>query len=291
MTRKKSASAGYVDAVADEQGRVDVTINVMPQVRSTTCLRWPTLTFRWRSAADFLVARGHPQGPSVSRPWFADWGRDTLLSIPGLLLVDGRTDEAEAMLEPGRHRFGGRIPIASWMKTRGGISVRRMQPFSICMWLVLARSHRSAICPRLIATACRSIVEAWLDGASREPLSTATDWWWPKNRAARVDLMDAVVDGIPITPRMGKPVELSALWCHSLRVLAERASDDAEGGRLRRIAERTAGSLRFYCDQTGLVDRCIRPEKGVGWTVRFDPTWSLPQGCGRTGPIAPAADC
>ena len=42
---------------------------------------------------------------------------------------------------------------------------------------------------------------------------------------------------------------LSALWCHSLRVLAERAADDAEGGRLRRIAERTAGSFgAFYCD-------------------------------------------
>ena len=99
----------------------------------------------------------------------------------------------------------------------------------------------------------------------------------------RVTWMDAVVDGIPITPRMGKPVELSALWCHSLRVLAERASDDAEGGRLRRIAEphrRVFGA--FYCDQTGgLVDRLRSPREGGGVDRAIRPNMVIAARCGR----------
>ena len=143
---------GYVDAVADEQGRVDVAINVLPQVPQYDV---PSVADSdiplAQAAADFLVARGHPQGPSVIAgwPWFADWGRDTLLSIPGLLLVDGRTDEAEAMLETwGATVSEVGFPIASWMKTRGGISVRRMQPFGICTWLVFGSKLRSTVCPR-----------------------------------------------------------------------------------------------------------------------------------------------
>ena len=72
---------GYVDAVADEQGRVDVAINVLPQVPQYDV---PSVADSdiplAQAAADFLVARGHPQGPSVIAgwPWFADWGRDTL---------------------------------------------------------------------------------------------------------------------------------------------------------------------------------------------------------------------
>ena len=117
-----------------------------------------------------------------------------------------------------------------------------------------------------IATVCRSIVEAWLDGASPGTQIDSDGLVVAEEPGRALTWMDAVVDGTPITPRMGKPVELSALWCHSLRVLAERAADDAEGGRLRRIAERTAGSFgAFYCDQTGgLVDRLRSAREGGG---------------------------
>ena len=102
--------------------------------------------------------------------------------------------------------------------------------------------------------------------------------------------MDAVVDGIPITPRMGKPVELSALWCHSLRVLAERASDDAEGGRLRRIAEPHRWVL--WCILLRLarwvwLTGCV-PREGGGWD-HADSTqhgFGLPPLRAATGPIA-----
>ena len=132
-----------------------------------------------------------------------------------------------------------------------------------------------------IATACRSIVEAWLDGASPGTSIDSDGLVVAEEPGRALTWMDAVVDGIPITPRMGKPVELSALWCHSLRVLAERASDDAEGGRLRRIAEphRRVFLVRSIAIKPAVWSTdCVRPEKGVAaWTVRFAPTWSLPR--------------
>lgn len=262
---------GHVDAVADDQGRVDVTINVLPQVP-----QWPVPPVAdsdiplAQAAADFLVARGHPQGPSVIAgwPWFADWGRDTLLSIPGLLLVDGRMDEAEAMLETwGATVSDGRIPNRFLDEDEG----RDLGSADAALWYLHVvglwlEAANQPFAHGPIATACRSIVEAWLDGASPGTQIDSDGLVVAEEPGRALTWMDAVVDGIPITPRMGKPVELSALWCHSLRVLAERAADDAEGGRLRRIAERTAGSFgAFYCDQTGgLVDRLRSAREGGG---------------------------
>ena len=118
-------------------------------------------------------------------PWFADWGRDTLLSIPGLLLVDGRTDEAEAMLETwGATVWMVGFPIAL-DEDEGRISVRRMRLFGICTWLVFGSKPPISHLPT--APLPRPADRSWKPGLMeplREPLSTATDWWWPKNRAA-----------------------------------------------------------------------------------------------------------
>ena len=268
---EKCFTPGFVDAVADEQGRVNVVLDVQPE--TPKCAVPPVASSSIplaHAAADFLVSREHPQGPSVIAgwPWFADWGRDTLLSIPGLLLVDGRTNEAEAMLETwGATVSDGRIPNRFLDEGEGqdlGSADAALWYLHIAgVWLE-ATDQPFAHGP--IATACRSIVEAWLDGASPGTKIDSDGLVIAEEPGRALTWMDAVVDGVPVTPRMGKPVELSALWCHSLRVLAERASDGAESGRYRRIAERTAGSFSaFHCDRTGgLVDRLCSLREGGG---------------------------
>ena len=62
-----------------------------------------TLSRLRRAAADFLVSRKAPDGTDgtsviAGYPWFADWGRDTMISLPGLLLATGRFEQARQVL-------------------------------------------------------------------------------------------------------------------------------------------------------------------------------------------------
>src|SRR5580658_2653327 len=63
----------------------------------------PLMNRLFRAANDFIVARKSPDGSDGSTviagyPWFADWGRDTMISLPGLLLVCGRFKQAAQVL-------------------------------------------------------------------------------------------------------------------------------------------------------------------------------------------------
>ena len=76
----------------------------------------PTVRRLLRAADDFVVYRKAPDGTDgtsviAGYPWFADWGRDTMISLPGLLLLTGRFEQAQQVLSVfGEYVSEGMIP-------------------------------------------------------------------------------------------------------------------------------------------------------------------------------------
>lgn len=197
----------------------------------------PLLRWLWLSSASFLARRDGGWTVVAGHPWFDDWGRDTMVSLPGLCLATRRFDVARSILETWTSRMeGGLIPN---LFTENGADYRSGDA---TLWLLYAveeyvratgdRRLLARLYPRLQESveAHRSGTPAGVrmevDGLLRcPPVATWMDTRW--------------------TPRAGKPVEVQALWHNGLRAMESFARllkrDPAD---YRALAERAAASFR-----------------------------------------------
>jgi predicted glycogen debranching enzyme len=219
------------------------------------------------AADQFVVARTTPpegrpeegqgrEGRSIlaGYPWFGDWGRDTMISLPGLTLVTGRAAIAAQILRTyGRFISQGMVPNC-FPEGRETLGEGDYNTVDATLWYVEAlRLYHQAtgdgalireLFPRL-----QEIVEAHCQGTRhgirRDP---ADGLLRAGEEGLQLTWMDAKVNGEVITPRIGKPVEVNALWCCALRTMvpfAELCGKPSEGYRdLAAAAER--GFQRFW---------------------------------------------
>ncbi|MBE9213059.1 glycogen debranching enzyme N-terminal domain-containing protein [Plectonema cf. radiosum LEGE 06105] len=202
-----------------------------------------------RASDQFIVYRASIAGPTAiaGYHWFNDWGRDTLIALPGLTIVTGRFEIAKGLLRTfGHYCRQGLIPNAFpdvggepfynsidatlwWIETLG-IYLEATQD-----WQFLAEQY----------PIIRNIYKAFVGGTNYKINVDSTDGLlsWDASGVA-LTWMDAVVEGVPVTPRRGKPVEINALWYSALcwasrwaEVLSEQAND-REGVVLAKQAQR-----------------------------------------------------
>src|SRR3954447_20851118 len=164
-----------------------------------------------RLAADqFLIERDDKKTIIAGYHWFTDWGRDTMIALPGLCLATGRFDEARASLA----RWAGAM-------SRGMIPNRfpdgKTEPaynaVDATLWFFVAVWHYvRATGERVFVDALREAI-AWLDRGTRYNIHVDTDGLlYAGAGGVALTWMDAIVDGRVITPRIGKAVEVNALW-------------------------------------------------------------------------------
>jgi predicted glycogen debranching enzyme len=187
-----------------------------------------------RAAEAFLVRRGEA-GRSViaGYHWFADWGRDTMIALPGLCLARGRHKEARAILaEFARHVDHGLIP--NRFPDEG--AEPEYNTVDAALWMVAAIGrYREAtgdldfVRSRLIG-AVLAIIEGYRAG-TRHGIRVGPDGLVSQGEAGQqLTWMDAKVGDRVVTPRSGQPVEIQALWYNALLTGSEllRASGEAE---------------------------------------------------------------
>jgi predicted glycogen debranching enzyme len=170
----------------------------------------------------FIVYRASTQNPTAiaGYPWFNDWGRDTLIALPGLALTPRRFDLAKGLLKTfGQYCQEGLIPNAFpdagakpfynsldaslwWIETLGlYLDATEDWDFLAEQYPVVWRIYK-----RLMAGTLYSIRVDAFDGlVTWDAADLALTW------------MDAVVADKPVTPRRGKAVEINALWYSALR--------------------------------------------------------------------------
>ncbi len=244
-----------------------------------------------RAADQFVVSRPQVGGEGrtiiAGYPWFGDWGRDTMISLPGLLLATGRFDEAKSVL----HAFAevtedGLLPN-TFDESGSGASYNTVDA---ALWMFIA-AHRY-----IQATADRQFMADVL----YPTLAETIDWYYKGtrfdiyvddddllaagNEHTQLTWMDADPGDGPVTPRHGKAVEINALWYNALRIAADFAKQlgqAQEAATFTERAERTRASFRdnFWDEQLGYLYDCItdghpasslRPNQVIALALPFD---------------------
>lgn len=239
----------------------------------------PELDERLALAADSFVVDRAGAGRTViaGYPWFTDWGRDTMISLPGLCLVTGRLADARSILVTfARAVDGGMIPN---LFPDAGQSPE-YNNVDGTLWFVRAcgqyvaasgdlETAKSVFLPALLEVVRRHRagtrygIRVDTDGLLRAgDLGTQLTW------------MDAKVGDWVVTPRAGKPVEVQALWIDALETTAELARKLGADGDAREcmdLARRACESFarRFwYADGGYLYDVVDGPDGRDDATLR-----------------------
>ena len=206
------------------------------------------------AADQFVVARStdHDAGKTViaGYHWFNDWGRDTMISLPGLTLSTGRYEEGAGILrEFARYVRDGLLPN-NFPDLSGQTPGYNTADASL--WFVLAvRAYREATGDGSLVDDMLPTVREILDrhvagtryGIRMDPSDGLLRAGEP---GVQLTWMDAKVGDWVVTPRIGKPVEINALWYNALRAaaafLAPRSA--AAAGRYATLADRVRVSFR-----------------------------------------------
>ncbi len=229
------------------------------------------------AADQFLIDReGDNRGVIAGYHWFTEWGRDTMISLPGLCLATHRFADAKRILRRWlRAADGGLIPnrfvehgdpeynsvdaglwlfIAVWkyLRATGDHAFARSEAIPVLLDSIVALQRGTRFGIRVDADGLLRAAEPGL----------ALTW------------MDARVGEMVITPREGKPVEVNALWYNALRIAAA-LTDDAD--LLQRAeATRRAFRERFWNERAGCCfdvvdsdDPSIRPNQLFAISLPF----------------------
>lgn len=209
-------------------------------------------------------------------PWFGDWGRDTFISLPGLLLCTGRHAEALDVLAAFAGRsLDGLIP--NCFDDASGAALYNTADASL--WYIVAacayvrQSADRAGFMEKACDACLNVVDAYRRGVGtirvdHDALIVAGD------ATTQLTWMDARRDGVVFTPRHGKPVEINALWHAALHLLADAISEERRerAGELRVLAERAGRSFaeQFWNESKGCLHDVLTPTGDGGFTPIAD---------------------
>jgi predicted glycogen debranching enzyme len=209
-----------------------------------------------RAADQYLVARRGGRTIIAGYPWFGDWGRDTFISIRGLLLATGRVAEAlEVLVAWAGTVSEGMLPNYF----PDGHTEPEYNSVDASLWYVIAVGEAlDAAGPALEGTGRRRLVDAVesiLSGyasGTRYGIGATDDGLLAAGvPGQQLTWMDARVDGREITPRIGKPVEIQALWLNALATAA--AFGTASASRWAELLARGRASFeeRFWDEARG----------------------------------------
>ena len=208
-------------------------------------------------------------------PWFADWGRDALISLPGLLLTTGRFGEAKSVLTTfAAAAEEGMIP--NRFDDNGGNA--HFNSVDASLWFINAAfqylhatSDSKTFTQELLPT-IRWIIDSYCKGtrfgihADADGLITAGD------EQTQLTWMDAKCDGVAFTPRYGKAVEVNALWYNALMLMEtfELQHGGAEPHPTISTAQRVGTSFceLFWNEDKGYLNDCILPSGSIDDALR-----------------------
>ncbi len=202
--------------------------------------------------------------------WFTDWGRDTMISLPGLTLTTGRTLEAGYILRTFAYYIrDGLIPNMFPEGERQGL----YHTADATLWYFQAINHyldatgdRETL--RLLLPKLQDIVEHHLRGTRFGIGVDSHDGLLRQGEQGyQLTWMDAKVGDWVVTPRRGKAVEINALWYNALRLLEAWLKEEGKESAAKPIsghADRARRSFneRFWNPAVGYLNDIVDGEKG-----------------------------
>jgi predicted glycogen debranching enzyme len=229
------------------------------------------------AADQYIAARDDCKTVIAGYHWFADWGRDTMISLPGLALVTGRYDAARSILKEflryaDRGMLPNRFPDAGEAPEYNTVDAT-LWYFEAVRALAEYTGDYDFIRKNLYAGLV-DIVD-WHVKGTRYGIGVDSDGLLGSGaEGVQLTWMDARVGELVVTPRRGKPVEIQALWYNALAVMESlaRRYGDAGGKRYGEMAlgAATAFNRQFWNEDAGCLydvvdgdrrDASIRPNQ------------------------------
>ncbi|HET9284676.1 MAG TPA: amylo-alpha-1,6-glucosidase [Candidatus Angelobacter sp.] len=229
------------------------------------------------AADQFLVRRSKEWTVIAGYPWFTDWGRDTMISLPGLTLFTGREDIARSILR----NFARYVDMGMLPNRFADSGAAEFNTVDAALWFFeAARAYAAAtndydFIPEELYPVFTQMID-WHIKGTRYNIKVAEDGLLSAGApGAQLTWMDAKIGDHVVTPRSGKPVEIQALWYNALRImedLASRFGDEPQQKKYSVMASRANESFnRVFWNESaqclydvvdgGQFDASLRPNQ------------------------------
>ena len=250
-------------------------------------------TRRLAAAADaFVVQRSFANAAPAATilagyHWFADWGRDAFIALPGLLLATKRFDLARGVFRTfASHMSGGMVPN----RFDDYLPAAHYNSIDASLWFIIAAGRyveatgdtafwRDTLLPAAAAT-----LEAYQAGTMFDIRADADSLLAGGTRQTQLTWMDAKLGDEVVTPRHGKAVEVNALWHAANRIVAAncRQFETSLGARcderadligpafVRAFWNRQENCL-YDCVTDGAPDAAVRPNQILAVSLPYSP--------------------
>jgi len=239
------------------------------------------------SAADqYIVSRGDQKSVIAGYHWFSDWGRDTMIALPGLTLPTGKHDVAKSILRTfAKHVDQGMLPnrFPDAGETPEYNTVDATLWFFEAARAYLAYSGDLDFVRDELYPVFTDIVNWHVRGTRYGIKVDASGLLSSGAQGVQLTWMDAKVGDWVVTPRRGKPVEIQALWYNALCImenLAQTLGDDVSVKRYRKMATVASWSFNrlYWNEKTGCLydvtngappDPSIRPNQIFAVSLQY----------------------
>ena len=238
------------------------------------------------AAHQFIVKKDKKTEITAGFPWFGTWGRDTFISLPGLTLALNDEKTFRAVIDTMVNRMqNGLFP------NMGDDNNAAFNSVDAPLWFFWSLQYYSKCCGKPLeiwekySKPMKTILEAYRKGESFNIKMHENGLIWAGEQGHALTWMDAVVNGKPVTPRMGYNVEINALWYNAVQFcleLARLAKDSKFIGSWKNIPNTIEESYTriFWSDEKGYLadyvngdykDWSVRPNQIIAASLDYSP--------------------
>jgi len=247
-----------------EQKFSETVARKIPRDSFLNCLRNAAQQFVEKRGDDTLIIAGYP--------WFGSWGRDTFISLPGLALARNNLKLFEDVLETQVRRMkNGLFPN---MGTGGHYAFNSIDAPLWFFWALQQFVYQGGKdCCSRFANAAKSVLDAYKNGTAFNIHMRENGLIYSEAPGKALTWMDAVVNGMPVTPRSGYAVEINALWYNAICFAIEMAKVEKdtefinEYGYLPELIKKSFLEL-FWDEKSGYLADYVNDSDGKNMFVR-----------------------
>ncbi|MFN8143224.1 MAG: amylo-alpha-1,6-glucosidase [Bacteroidia bacterium] len=239
------------------------------------------------AADQFIVQRNINQKSIIAGyHWFGDWGRDTMISLPGLCLCTGRFEDAKKILTAYAESVSmGMLP--NRFPDYGDVPEYNTADATLWFFIAAYKYYKATsdltFISEIILPVLLDILDNHVTGTRYGIHQDDDGLLWAGEDGVQLTWMDAKVGTNVITPRTGKPVEINALWYNALKITAEILSllgKNEESSTYMQMAAVTKKSFannfystdgKYLCDviSNEWTDQSFRPNQLFAISLPF----------------------
>lgn len=261
----------------------DATVSYSQELWEHEEARRRTLSPLKLAASHYIVCRDGRDTIIAGYPWFTDWGRDTFISLRGLCLAGGELEVARKILlawseTVSEGMLPNRFPDGDQAPEYNSVDASLWFVIASFEWLSLASEHDGMVSEedeKQLLAAISAILNGYRRG-TRHAIRMDRDGLIAAGEpGVQLTWMDAKVGDWVATPRIGKPVEIQALWLNCLYLAGKRSK------RWREVFDSALPTFRkrFWNEQAGCLYDVVDVDHAIGKVdSRFRPNQILAVG-------------